>query len=150
MLTAKHFSSMNPVWVTVTSPRFQAHLIIAPAMTQSAPARRPLKSRDKGWAKAMAGVLVRLGLSPNAISVSSVFFALAAGSVLWYASPDRPSRYVLLLVIAAVAIQARLLCNLLYGMVAVEGGLQTNSGEAFNDLPGRISYSPVFLCFRHA
>src|SRR5258708_23057116 len=107
MLTAKHFSSMKPVWVTVSTPRFHAHLIIAPAMTQSAPARRPLKSRDKGWAKAIASVLVRMRVSPNAISVISVFFALAAGSAFWYASPDRPSRYALLLVLAAVAVQAR-------------------------------------------
>jgi len=119
-------------------------------MTQSAPARRPLKTRDKGWAKAMAGILVRLRVSPNAISVGSIFFALAAGAAFWYASPDRPSRYVLLLVIAAVAIQARLLCNLLDGMVAVEGGLQTKSGEVFNDLPDRIADSLIFIGAGHA
>ena len=50
-----------------------------------------------------------------------------------------------MLVIAAVAIQGRLLCNLLDGMVAVEGGRQTKSGEVFNDLPDRIADSIIFI-----
>src|SRR5260370_18632815 len=112
-------------------------------MTQSAPARRPLKSRDTGWARTLAGVLVRLRVSPNAISVGSIFFALAAGAAFWYAPSDQPSRYALMLGLAAVAIQARLLCNLLAGMVAVEGGRQTKSGGADNDLPHRIADSRV-------
>ena len=33
----------------------------------------------------------------------------------------------------------RLLCNLLDGLVAVEGGWRTKSGEIFNELPDRIS-----------
>src|SRR5258708_39837762 len=106
MLTAKHFSSMKPVWVTVSSPRFQAHLIIAPAMTQSAPARRPLKSRDTGWARTLAGVLVRLRVSPNAISVGSIFFALAAGAAFWDAPFVPTFGSVLMLVPAPVALPA--------------------------------------------
>src|SRR5260370_2237177 len=115
ILTARH-----PVGFTTNPPLFQAHLKIRPAMTQSAPARRPLKTRDKGWAKAIASVLVRMRVSPNAISVGSIFFALAAGAAFWYASPNHPSRYVLLLAIAAISIQARLLCNILDGMLAVQ------------------------------
>jgi phosphatidylglycerophosphate synthase len=40
---------------------------------------------------------------------------------------------------AALMIQLRLLCNLFDGMVAVEGGFRTNSGEIYNELPDRFS-----------
>ena len=46
--------------------------------------------------------------------------------------------------LAATFIQARLLCNLFDGMVAVEGGKGTQSGELFNDIPDRIS-DPLIL-----
>jgi len=35
-------------------------------------------------------------------------------------------------------------CNLLDGMVAIEGGLKTPAGELFNDVPDRIS-DPLIL-----
>jgi phosphatidylglycerophosphate synthase len=41
-------------------------------------------------------------------------------------------------------VQLRLICNLLDGMVAIEGGLKTKSGELFNDVPDRIS-DPLLL-----
>jgi phosphatidylglycerophosphate synthase len=41
--------------------------------------------------------------------------------------------------IAATGIQLRLLCNLLDGMVAVEGGRGSRSGEVFNDAPDRLA-----------
>jgi phosphatidylglycerophosphate synthase len=47
-------------------------------------------------------------------------------------------------VLAAAFIQLRLLCNLFDGMVAVEGGRRTRSGEVFNDLPDRIA-DPLVL-----
>ncbi|MEM7227211.1 MAG: hypothetical protein AAF432_00205 [Planctomycetota bacterium] len=37
------------------------------------------------------------------------------------------------------------LCNLLDGMIAVEGGLQTRSGAIFNEFPDRIADSLFFL-----
>ena len=46
---------------------------------------------------------------------------------------------VALLLATAALIQMRLLCNLLDGMVAVEFGKKTKSGEIYNDLPDRIS-----------
>lgn len=45
---------------------------------------------------------------------------------------------------AALGIQFRLLCNLFDGMVAVEGGKRTKSGELFNDIPDRIA-DPLIL-----
>lgn len=52
----------------------------------------------------------------------------AAGVALWS-----------LPILAAVFIQCRLLCNLFDGMVAVEGGKSTPSGELFNDIPDRVA-----------
>lgn len=40
---------------------------------------------------------------------------------------------------AAVGIQLRLLCNMLDGMVAIEGGFRTKSGEIYNELPDRFA-----------
>lgn len=40
---------------------------------------------------------------------------------------------------AAAAVQTRLLCNLIDGMVAVEGGMKSPVGELFNEVPDRIS-----------
>jgi phosphatidylglycerophosphate synthase len=40
---------------------------------------------------------------------------------------------------AAVAIPIRLLCNMLDGMLAIEGGLKTATGELYNELPDRIA-----------
>ena len=46
--------------------------------------------------------------------------------------------------LCALAVQLRLLCNLLDGMVAVEGGLGGPTGALWNELPDRIADS-VFI-----
>jgi phosphatidylglycerophosphate synthase len=51
---------------------------------------------------------------------------------------------------AAGGIQLRLLANLFDGMVAVEGGLRTKSGEIFNELPDRISDVVIFVGVGHS
>src|SRR5258708_11227884 len=100
---------MEQVWVTARWPGYKANVILAPAMTQSAPARRPLKTRDKGWAKAVAGILVRMGVSPNAISVGSIFFALTAGGAFFFSPPPQHLPPVVVVVFAAADIPAPLL-----------------------------------------
>jgi phosphatidylglycerophosphate synthase len=55
-----------------------------------------------------------------------------------------------LLVGAAVAIQLRLLCNLLDGLVAVEGGLASPDGELFNEVPDRITDSLLLVAAGYA
>ncbi len=102
--------------------------------------RRPLKVRGARWAAALARWLGKHGWRPNAISVLSVGFAAVAGGLLivagqWESTIGRG----ICLGGAAVAIQLRLLCNLLDGMVAIEGGFATKSGEIFNELPDRFS-----------
>jgi phosphatidylglycerophosphate synthase len=114
-------------------------------MTTAAAPRRPLKSRDKGWAKALAGALVRLRVRPNTISLFSVLFAALAGKALWLV-PDVSTRAAVALYVGAAAgIQLRLLCNLLDGMVAIEGGMKSKTGEIWNDLPDRIADAFVLL-----
>lgn len=49
-----------------------------------------------------------------------------------------------LFVVAVLGMQLRLICNLLDGMVAVEGGKSSPVGEIYNDLPDRIA-DPVIL-----
>ena len=108
--------------------------------------RRPLKTRQSTWAGALAKMLTRAGVSPNTISVTSCFFAGIAGLSLWYLGrvpADWHARC--LLVLAAGAVQMRLLCNLIDGMVAIEGGRRTKSGELFNELPDRISDALIFM-----
>jgi phosphatidylglycerophosphate synthase len=43
------------------------------------------------------------------------------------------------LLVAAAAVQGRLLCNLLDGMVAVEGGMKEKDGAFWNEFPDRVS-----------
>jgi phosphatidylglycerophosphate synthase len=45
----------------------------------------------------------------------------------------------MLFLAAAGCIQLRLLCNMLDGLVAVEGGKRTVFGEIFNDMPDRFA-----------
>jgi len=108
-------------------------------------ARRPLKTRQAAWAGALARLLVRSRVSPNAISITSVFFALGGAAALYFSANFGGGRRVLLLLLSVAGIQGRLLCNMLDGMVAIEGGRQTKSGEIFNDLPDRIADGLIFI-----
>jgi phosphatidylglycerophosphate synthase len=106
----------------------------------SAPsARRPLKSRDTTWARALARALAERRVAPNHISLLSLAFAgLGALAMLAAQGAGGMGRSALFLA-AAACVQLRLLCNLLDGMVAVEGGLGSRSGEIYNDLPDRLA-----------
>jgi phosphatidylglycerophosphate synthase len=97
--------------------------------------RRPLTSRSTGWARYLTQVLIRAGISPNAISVISVGFA-AAGAALLILRPGVGS-----LLAFALCVQLRLLCNLLDGMVAIEGQRQSKTGALFNEVPDRLADS---------
>ena len=112
-----------------------------PISTTADPARRPLKSRQTRWAAASAAWLGRRGVTPNAISVVSIGFAVLAGaSYAGCAYTGMPPGAVGgLLVLACAGIQGRLLCNLLDGMVAVEGGRGSVVGEIYHDAPDRVA-----------
>jgi phosphatidylglycerophosphate synthase len=107
-------------------------------------ARRPIKARASPWACAAAARLAAAGVTPNQISIASVACAAVSALAFLGARFTRGVPQAVLLVLAAAAIQLRLVCNLLDGMVAVEGGLKTKSGEIFNDMPDRIA-DPLVL-----
>jgi phosphatidylglycerophosphate synthase len=106
--------------------------------------RREVGSRKKTWAGRTAAFLTRAGVKPNYISISSIFFSAVCGVCLIYTSKAGKTLKIILFIVAAILVQLRLLCNLFDGMVAIEGGLKTKSGEIFNDFPDRIS-DPLIL-----
>jgi phosphatidylglycerophosphate synthase len=114
-------------------------------------ARRPLKSRSSRWAAFVARLLIRASIPPNAISVLSILFAFCAGACFLVVTRiNGIATQILLYLCAAAFIQLRLLCNLMDGMVAVEGGFRTKSGEVFNELPDRISDVVVLVCIGYS
>jgi phosphatidylglycerophosphate synthase len=106
--------------------------------------RRPLKTRDRGWAKALASLLVRWRVRPNVISIFSIVFALAAGAAFIASRDAEGWQRVVFLLLAATGIQLRLICNMLDGMVAVDGKMASKTGDIFNELPDRIA-DPVII-----
>jgi len=84
-------------------------------------------------------MLAQAGVSPNAISLASVGCAALAALALTLAAAAGAVLQPVLWLVAAIGIQLRLLCNLLDGMVAVEGGRGSKSGEVFNDAPDRAA-----------
>jgi phosphatidylglycerophosphate synthase len=101
--------------------------------------RRPLKSRDAGWARGAAASLARAGIKPDRVSRAAILFGLAGGGLLaWSGLLDGPAR-VAVLFGAAATIQLRLVCNLLDGMIAVEHGQGGPAGPIWNELPDRVA-----------
>ena len=101
--------------------------------------RRPLKSRSTGWAAVAARGALALGLGANQVSMLGVVMAML-GAWAMIEAPSQP----LLFVAAAIAIQLRLLANMIDGMVAVEGGRGGPTGAVWNEFPDRIEDS-LFL-----
>jgi phosphatidylglycerophosphate synthase len=96
--------------------------------------RRPLKSRSSGWAQATVRLLARTAVTPNQVSVASVLFA-AIGATALLASPCPWA-----LLVCALCVQLRLLCNLFDGMLAVEAKKGTSPvGGVYNELPDRFA-----------
>lgn len=109
------------------------------------PTRRPIRVRETQWAAAVARRLARVGLRPNHISLLSVLFGALAGAAFVAAGRmESPSWRAAAFLAAAVAMPLRLLCNLFDGMVAVEGGFRTKSGEIYNEFPDRVSDVCIF------
>ena len=104
--------------------------------------RRPIATRETGWARALAAAVARTGLTANAISVLGAAFAVAAcGAFLLSAG----AAWRGWLVVAALGIQLRLLCNMLDGMVAVEHGRATPVGALYNDVPDRVADTVILV-----
>lgn len=101
--------------------------------------RRPLASRDSGWARTIARKLSTASVTPNQISMASMAMAAVAGIAFWQAGEAMGGSRVALLLLAALFCQLRLLCNLFDGMVAIEGGKQAPDGPFWNEFPDRVA-----------
>jgi len=105
--------------------------------------RRYLRTREQRWPRALATALGNAGFRPNGVSVLSIFFAAVAGIALWRFGVVGGSW--VLLVTAAVAIQLRLLCNMLDGLLAVEGGFKSKLGDLYNEIPDRVADIAILI-----
>jgi len=108
-----------------------------PPQTRSNSAHRPLKTRDTRWARTLAAWLAGRSVPPNGISLARLGFATPGAAALLGAANLGSAGRALLFLLAAACIQLRLLCNLLAGMVAAEGGRGSRSGELYNEVPDR-------------
>lgn len=104
--------------------------------------RRPIKARSVSIFQNLASFLAKTNISPNQISVASIFFSCFV-PISFLVLHQNIWAYML----AALGIQLRLICNLLDGMVAVEGGKKSVLGDIYNEFPDRISDSIILLGF---
>jgi phosphatidylglycerophosphate synthase len=125
-----------------------ADMTDAPPQTEFS--RRPIAARKTAWAARIAARLAAAGVTPNAISIAGIAFSAIAGAALLATRRTTPAVDVLLYVVAIVGIQARLMCNLFDGMVAVEGGKKGKAGEVFNDFPDRLADPLVLVAAGYA
>ncbi len=103
--------------------------------------RRPIKARSLGWVNRAAALLAASSVTPNQISAFSVAASLLVPLGLTLLGNDRWTGVLL----AAAGIQLRLLCNLLDGMVAIEGAKKGPLGDLYNEYPDRLSDTIVLL-----
>ncbi|MCG7392350.1 CDP-alcohol phosphatidyltransferase family protein [Microvirga sp. ACRRW] len=108
-------------------------------------ARRPIAARSSGFAQKLTQALLKTSFTPNQISVASIAFAGFGALALAYA-PAHPLLYL----VAIAGIQLRLLCNLLDGMVAVEGGRGSPVGVLYNEIPDRIADTMLLVALGFA
>lgn len=120
-------------------------------MTSPSGNRRPLKTRGNPLARRFAAWLSGHDVPPDQISLASIAFAGAGAAMLvvWRHVDGGVAQWLLPL-LAIAGIQGRLLCNLCDGMVAVEGGKSTPTGELYNDIPDRIADVVLFLAAGYA
>ncbi|MGB8342126.1 MAG: CDP-alcohol phosphatidyltransferase family protein [Chthoniobacterales bacterium] len=108
-------------------------------------ARRPIAEIFRGTASGATRLSLRLGISADLISYSSVVFAAAAAVCFW-----RSGAHPLLLIVAPLFCFLRLWCNMLDGMVALAAGQASRRGEVINDLPDRVSDVLIFIGAAHS
>lgn len=114
-------------------------------MTSNTTSRRPIGLRTHAWSVTAAKWLSGRGIKPNWVSWASIGFAGLTGVALFVAGALSGFWRSAFLAVAILGILARLIANMLDGMVAVEGGLGEADGPVWNELPDRISDALIFL-----
>ncbi|HXE51635.1 MAG TPA: CDP-alcohol phosphatidyltransferase family protein [Tepidisphaeraceae bacterium] len=74
-----------------------------------------------------------------------MFFGCVAGALLAATAHVGAVPARICFALGAGAVQLRLLCNMLDGMVAVESGRASRVGELFNELPDRVSDAATLI-----
>src|SRR5260370_26025769 len=106
-------------------------------------ARRPIAQMFRRTGDGATNLCLRLGISPDAISYSSILAALIAALCFW-----KSGNNTWLLIIAPLFCYLRLWFNMLDGMVAVAAGKASARGESWNEPPGRGVCGDVFVGVR--
>jgi phosphatidylglycerophosphate synthase len=101
--------------------------------------RRPISARSWPISQKAASLLARAGVTPNAISVAGMLAGIAAGVALGATSWLTGWQRGLAWLAGALLVQARLVANMLDGMVAIEGGKKSAVGALYNEAPDRVS-----------
>lgn len=102
--------------------------------------RRAIPQRSTTWAAKLADTMYAAKLTPNKVSVGSVLFAvLGAAAFIATALVTTDGARAAWLLVAVVCIPLRLLLNMLDGMLAVEKGMHTPTGDLFNEVPDRVA-----------
>ncbi len=123
---------------------------IVKTMADNISDRRPLKIRSMLIFQKTAKYLGDKNITPNQISVASVFFAaLTAICLVFFPYVESSFNWVLLL-LAIFFIKMRAACNILDGVLAIECGKTTPSGKMFNDIPDRIADPLVLVAAGYA
>lgn len=147
-------TSITAMNVFGMGPNYRGHVVLGlEGMSDSAYEpleRRPIQSRDTRWARAITQFLVRIGASPNAISLLGMLAAVAAGAAFFATSYSAGLGQRALWLVGAALCQVRLLCNLFDGMVAVARKTASRTGELYNEVPDRVSDAAIFIGLGYA
>jgi phosphatidylglycerophosphate synthase len=110
--------------------------------------RRPLASRSWRVFGVLSHWLARRGVSANVISLGGMAAGGLAGVA--FALTGHVATPALAWIAGAALVQARLMANLLDGMVAIESGRASRLGELFNEVPDRVSDAATLIGLGHA
>jgi phosphatidylglycerophosphate synthase len=113
-------------------------------MNQTSQGRRPIASRESNWAKVSAKWIAKRNVSPNFISLLSIVFAILA-FVAFYLDATAASNHTVMMILAIVGIEGRLIMNLFDGMVAVEHNRKSAVGGLYNEVPDRVADSFIII-----
>lgn len=101
--------------------------------------RREVRSRSNAAIRRVAAALAKTSVTPNQISVFSAVAAAAVPLSLALLAPVAGA------LVALLAIQLRLLANVLDGLVAVEGGKSSVLGALYNEFPDRVADTLILV-----
>ncbi|KVP40010.1 CDP-alcohol phosphatidyltransferase family protein [Burkholderia ubonensis] len=108
------------------------------------PERRPISSRSNAVIQHLARGIARTAITPNQISVFSVFASMLVPVGLLTVGGWKGA------LIAVTGIQLRLLANVLDGLVAVDGGKSSPLGALYNEFPDRIADTIILVSIGYA